>query len=331
MSPNVTSQDEVTTEVFARPVLGISACLNGEEVRYDGASRRFKQRKALEEFVDFQPYCPEVAIGLGVPRKTLRLVGDIDAPNIVEGSGDQDVTDRLQNYADAVADGLENNDQVTGFVVCKGSPSCGMDAVKRYSEKGDVLGHDARGIFTAQLMRRLPTLPVEEDGRLNDKGLMENFLTRIHVVARWKKMVAHGLTAASLLQFHREHKFLLLAHNQEAYRDLGKMLADLSKGQEQTLAKDYFEQVMNALQKVPTLGQHTNVLMHLQGYVKDNLTADERSELSQVILDYNNRQLPRQSALILLKHHLLRYPNEYAQSQHYLEPFPKKMLQLVQR
>ncbi len=329
MSSNTKLDGGREAHFSSRPLLGISACLNGEEVRYDGASRRFKQRKALEEFVDFQPYCPEVAIGLGVPRKTLRLVGDIAAPNIVEGSGEQDVTDRLQSCADTVADSLENNDAVTGFIVCKGSPSCGMEAVKRYNSAGDMLGHDARGVFTAQLMRRIPTLPVEEDGRLNDKGLMENFLTRIHVVARWKKMLSTGLTAASLLTFHREHKFLLLAHNQEVYRELGRTLADLSKGQEQEISAAYFERAMGALRTVPTLGQHTNVLMHLQGYVKDNLSAEERSELAGVILDYNNGQLPRQSALILLKHHLLNCPNEYAQSQHYLDPFPKKMLQLL--
>ncbi|MFK8018413.1 MAG: YbgA family protein [Pseudomonadales bacterium] len=327
----VITTDTKSTEALTRLKVGISACLAGQNVRYDGASKRFKQRKAMEEFVDFQPYCPEMAIGLGVPRKTLRLVGDVEKPSIVEGSGTLDVTSKLTDYANSVADVLQRDDNLSGFIVCKGSPSCGMAGVKRYNETGGVLGHDASGIFTAQLMRRLPTLPVEEDGRLNDKGLMESFLTRAHVKQRWQVMLKAGLTAKSLLAFHSEHKFLLLAHNQNMYRTLGKLLADLSSKSLEDLSVEYFSAFMKAMNQVPTAGQHANVLMHLQGYVKDSLSERERAELASVILDYSNGRLPRQAPMTLIKHHLANNPNLWAQSQHYLEPFSRDMLVLVER
>lgn len=324
-------------------------------MRYDGAGKRFKARSKLQSVFNLRPFCPEVAIGLGVPRTTLRLVGesaDTDAVRVLENGSDRDLTPALQNYADAVADQIKTQNNLVGFVVCKGSPSCGMQAVKRYGGNGHPLGFDASGAFTARLMQRMPQLPVEEDGRLNDRGLMENFLVRIYAYDRWQKMLtsdsAGGLRKASLLDFHRRHKFLLLAHDQATYRRLGPELARLSSGpggkktsgQKKSTAErastaeyeelrqqadNYFSQFMSALAKVPGHGDHTNVLMHLQGFVKQQISSRERNELADLILAYKNREVPRQAPVALLKHHFLRNPNDYVQSQHYFRPFPEKV------
>ncbi|MEM8498069.1 MAG: DUF523 and DUF1722 domain-containing protein [Pseudomonadota bacterium] len=308
------------------PVLGLSGCLAGQEVRYDGASKRFKLRKKLQESFEFRPFCPEVAIGLGVPRKTLRLVGEQLDPQVIESDGVLNVTSKLQEYAGRVARSIESSSEMCGFIVCKGSPSCGMEGVKRYNEQGNVIGHDASGAFTAELRRCLPHLPVEEDGRLNDRGLFESFLTRVFALQRWRIMERQGFSAAGLLDFHRRHKFLLLAHDQTAYRNLGPMLANLAANDISLLARQYIVEFMAGMRKVPTQGQHCNVLMHLQGYVKNELKSREREELAESILAFRNGELPRQAPMTLLKHHLLNHPNEYAQSQYYLEPFPRDIL-----
>ncbi len=307
-------------------VLGLSGCLAGQEVRYDGASKRFKLRKKLQESFEFRPFCPEVAIGLGVPRKTLRLVGEQHDPQVIESDGTLNVTAKLQQYAGRVARSIEDSVEMCGFIVCKGSPSCGMVGVKRYSEQGNVLGHDTSGAFTAELIRRLPHLPVEEDGRLNDRGLFENFLTRVFALQRWRVMESEGFSPSGLLDFHRRHKFLLLAHDQAAYRNLGPMLANLAAEDINLLARQYIVEFMSGMRNVPTQGQHCNVLMHLQGYVKNDLDPREREELAESILAFRNSELPRQAPMTLLKHHLLNHPNEYAQSQYYLEPFPRNIL-----
>lgn len=317
--------------------LGISACLAGEPVRYDGAGRHFKVRRQLKNVFTLRPFCPEVAIGLGVPRTTLRLVGEGEDANdvrVLENGSDRDLTPALQNYADEVADQISAQGNLVGYVVCKGSPSCGMQAVKRYGKNGHPLRFDASGAFTARLMQRMPELPIEEDGRLNDRGLMENFLIRAHAYDRWQKMLDSGLSKAALLDFHRRHKFLLLAHDQATYRKLGPELAQLALDsgssdaeakQLRGLADNYFSQFMTALRKVPSHGNHANVLMHLQGFVKQRISDNERNELADLILAYKNRQVPRQAPVTLLKHHLLRNPNEYAQSQYYFQPFPEQV------
>ncbi|MFK7733745.1 MAG: YbgA family protein [Pseudomonadales bacterium] len=307
-------------------VLGLSGCLAGQEVRYDGASKRFKLREKLQETFEFRPFCPEVAIGLGVPRKTLRLVGEQHNPQVIESDGTLNVTAKLQQYAVRVARSIEDSSPMCGFIVCKGSPSCGMEGVKRYSEEGNVLGHDTSGAFTAELVRRLPYLPVEEDGRLNDRGLFENFLTRVFALQRWRAMESQGFTASGLLDFHRRHKFLLLAHDQNAYRSLGPKLANLATADISALAEEYIVEFMAGMRNVPTQGQHCNTLMHLQGYVKNALKPREREELADAISAYGNSELPRHAPMTLLKHHLLNHPNEYAESQYYLDPFPRNIL-----
>lgn len=307
-------------------VLGLSGCLAGQAVRYDGASKRFKLRQKLQESFELRPFCPELAIGLGVPRKTLRLVGERHEPQVIQSDGTLNVTGKLQQYAGRVARSIQNSSELCGFIVCKGSPSCGMEGVKRYSEEGNVLGHDTSGVFTAELMRRIPHLPVEEDGRLNDRGLLENFLTRIFALQRWRVVEHQGFSASALLDFHRRHKFLLLAHDQARYRILGTMLANLAAADINTLAQQYIVEFMAGMQKVPSQGQQCNVLMHLQGYVKNKLKPREREELAELILAYRNGEMPRQAPMALLRHHLLNHPNEYAESQYYLEPFPRNIL-----
>lgn len=307
----------------AQAKLAISACLNGEKVRYDGANRRFALGKKLAEYFDFQAYCPEMAIGLGVPRQTLRLVGELGEEALVQPATGSDVSAEMKAYAAEVAENILADDAMCGYVLCKGSPSCGLERVKRYTEGGNVSGHDATGIFVAELQKLIPWLPLEEDGRLNDGPLLENFLTRVYIVQRWRVLRAGGITLHKLMDFHARHKFMTLAHSTEQYRALGRFVAESGKDDIEQRADDYFDLLMRVLTTPASVARHTNVLMHLQGFLKQSLSSTERQELRDVIMAYRKRELPRQAVLTLLRHHLLMHPNHYAASQYYLEPFPR--------
>ena len=309
-----------------KPVLAISACLAGEPVRYDGATKRFKLLSRFEEKFELKSFCPELAIGMGVPRQTLRLVEHGDVLEAQSPDGELVVTQQLQAYAREVARHIEASPEITGYVVCKGSPSCGFGTAKRYRTNGYMKSKDADGVFTAELARCLPWLPIEDDGRLNDRGILENFLTRVFVMQRWRKMQQEGISAKALIGFHQRHKFLLLAHNQKAYRQLGPMLANLAMADLEQVGLTYISAVMDALAKPANHGNHTNVLMHLQGFIKSRLASTDRQELADLIVQYRQHLLPRQVPVALLKHHLKGDPKNYLNDQYYFDPFPQSLL-----
>lgn len=303
--------------------LAISACLNGEQVRYDGANRRFTLAKKLGEYFTLQSFCPEMAIGMGVPRQTLRLVGDLGSEALLQPASGKTYTEAMQAYALEVARQIRADQTVCAYVLCKGSPSCGLERVKRYNDAGNILGHDAVGIFTAALQQQLPWLPLEEDGRLQDERLLENFLTRAYIVQRWRELLAQGITVHKLMDFHSQHKFMLLAHSTQDYNALGRFVAATRKAAISARADEYFHLLMAAMRKPASVARHTNVLMHLQGFIKQELSSSERQELREVIMAYRRSELPRQAALTLLRHYLMLHPNYYLLSQHYLEPIPR--------
>ncbi|NQD95714.1 DUF1722 domain-containing protein [Pseudomonas sp. CrR25] len=307
-----------------KPKIGISACLLGAEVRYNGghkASRLCSQ--VFSEHVDFVPLCPEVAIGLGTPREPIRLVGDALSPRAVGTvSAELDVTERLAAYGERMAREL---DDICGYILMQKSPSCGMVRVKVYPAHGRPGGHNGRGIFAQALIARHPNLPVEEDGRLNDPVLRENFLTRVFAYAEWQRLLRQGLTCQALLDFHTRHKYLLMATHPRQYRALGRLLGNLAQHDLAQLAPHYFGELMTALQQCATRGSHSNVLQHLSGYFKQHLSGDEKQELHLLIGQYRSGIVPLVVPLTLLKHHLRRHPDAYLARQAYLQPHPENL------
>lgn len=303
--------------------IGISSCLLGEHVRFDGGHKRDAYiTGTLGQYFEFHPFCPEVAIGLGVPRPTLHLVKIGDA---VRCAGikepERDVTEPLRAIA---GQQKERHAGLCGYILKKDSPSCGMERVKVYEDNQP--HRNGFGIYAREMMRNNPLLPVEEEGRMGDPGLRENFIQRVYVLHRWHELLAEGLSAQSLTRFHARHKLIIMSHAD--YRDLGQLLAGLTRDNLAEVAEHYSLQLMNTLKIMASRGSHVNVLQHIQGYLKKELSADDKAELSEIIERYRNGEIPLIVPLTLLRHHFRKSPDPYIEESYYMSPYPQE-LQLI--
>lgn len=308
----------------ARIPVGISACLLGEKVRYDSQHKRSNYcSEVLSQYFDFQPFCPEMAIGLGAPRPTIRLVGQPDALRAIQSTETpRDVTDDLARYADTVHEG---HPLLCGFVFTEKSPSCGLFRVRAYNEKGNTLNDNSRGIFARRLTERWPLLPVEESGRLNDADLCENFILRVYAWHEWHTSVLPSLSAHALIRFWSSYKYLVLAHDEKTYRQIGPLLANLSAPHLPTLAAEFFTLLMTALEKPSTRASNTNALQHLRGFIKKSIDDTEKTTLNMLIDQYLAGVVPLIVPLSMLRHLLARHPDTYANEQRFLKPYPDSL------
>ena len=303
--------------------VGVSACLLGNEVRFDGGHKRSRFiTDDLADYFEFVSYCPEVAIGLGIPRQPIRLIGDPGSPQAVGVKNPElNVTRPLRAYGQEIAGRVED---LRGFIFKKDSPSCGMERVKLYNDKG-MAERVATGLFAREIMSSNPLLPVEEEGRLNDADLRDNFVTRVYVYARWKALQDGQPDKASLIRFHSRHKYLLLAHSTVMYRKLGQLLADLNRQPLEEIRASYISGLMQALSRPASRKRHTNVLQHLLGYLKDNLDSAHRTDLAATIDAYRRGEYPLVVPLRLLQHHFSIHPHPYIDEQVYLNPHPQAL------
>ena len=304
--------------------IGVSSCLLGEEVRYDGGHKRNVYiTGTLSQYFDFQPICPEMAIGLGVPRPTIRLV-DMGSGIRAVGVNDAslDVTDKLRTFSQETVDTLQ---AISGYILKKDSPSCGMERVRVYNSS-EMPEKRGRGIFADTLINSMPNLPVEEEGRLMDPVLRENFLERVFIYYRWQQLIKNGLTSNKLIEFHTRHKFNLLAHDETVYRKLGRMIAELDKENLQALANNYIDLLMEGLKKPATRKRHTNVLMHIMGFFKNELAGDDKQEMLDLLDAYRAGRLPLIVPITMMKPHLRRFPHPYMEKQYYLSPYTEELM-----
>jgi uncharacterized protein YbgA (DUF1722 family)/uncharacterized protein YbbK (DUF523 family) len=303
--------------------VGISSCLLGENVRFDGGHKRDAYiTGTLNEYFEFRPCCPEVEIGLGVPRPTLHLVNGEDGVRCVGvKDASRDVTDLLRGHADRLR---ERHAELCGYILKKDSPSCGMERVKVYDAKGMAVRQGA-GIYAQRMMHNNPLLPVEEEGRLGDPVLRENFIERVFVLRRWKSLLSEGLTPHRLITFHARHKLSIMSHDQNKYRELGRLVAGVEERNLAAVADEYIVLLMRTLKKPATRGNHVNVLQHIQGYLKKQLDADDKAELGEIIERYRIGELPLIVPVTLLKHHFRRCPEPYIDNSYYMSPYPQQL------
>lgn len=306
-------------------IIGISACLLGSAVRFDGGHKRCEFAVAqLAPYVQFEPVCPEMAIGLPTPRPALRLNKSQQQTRLCHSNDRNiDVTEQMQQFSERRVAELQH---LCGYIVCAKSPSCGMERVKVYEENDSGARKSGIGLFTAELLRQLPWLPVEEDGRLNDPLLRENFVERVFALYELNMLWRKGLTRGGLIAFHSRYKLSLLAHSQPEYRELGRFVADIEKWDSlEAFAIEYRQRLMTLLQHKATRRNHTNVLMHVQGYFRRQLNAAQRQELAQLIDRYRQGLQPLLAPITLLKHYMAEYPDSYLAQQRYFEPYPEAL------
>lgn len=303
--------------------VGISSCLLGQKVRFDGGHKQSRYCKdVLSDYFDFTPYCPEMAIGMGAPRKAIRLVKSEQIINVVASDGSFDVTEALTNYAKKTSATLSD---LSGYVFCAKSPSCGMERVTVYQAGSNDGQRDGVGVFAAQIMKDHPLLPVEEEGRLNDSLLRDNFITRVFAYHQWKCLVESGITMAKLQRFHSHHKYLLMAHNVALYYKLGPILGGSHDLLIEEIAEQYIKSFMEILKTIPNRKSHSNTLSHLQGYFKRKLESKQRVDLARTIDKYRQGLLPLMAPLTLITHYLNLFPDPYLTQQVYLHPHPEEL------
>lgn len=306
--------------------LGISSCLHGEEVRFNGAHKRDDLvLGTIGRCVRWVPVCPEVEYGLGVPRETLGLEGDPENPRLVQTQTRKDITEGMREWAKFRLATLYRNN-LDGFVAKKNSPSCGVFRVKLYDKNGIPSGA-SRGIFADELAKAFPLLPTEEEGRLRDPVIRENFIERAFAYHRLKELFKPEATPADLVAFHTAHKLTLMAHHPDRQRELGRLVADAGTRPLSELVAEYGALFMETLGVWVTRGKHTNALTHAFGFVKDFLDARDKEEVLGLIEDYRRGIVPLIVPVTLLKHHLGRHSvPEWIHQQVYLNPYPKELL-----
>ena len=304
--------------------IGISSCLLGENVRYDGGHKHDRFiTDTLGRYFCLLPVCPETGCGLPIPREAMHLEGDSTAPRLVTRTTHIDLTDQMQAFCVAAVEKLEK-EILCGFIFKKDSPSCGVFRVKIYNN--GVAVKNGRGLFATAVAQRFPLLPIEEDGRLNDPHLRENFIERVFSYRRWKDFLATGPNLGRLVEFHTTHKLLMMAHSPKIYRTMGALVAKGNELQLPELLRLYENLFMKGLSVLATNKKNTNVLQHMMGYFKKHLSAAEKAELTEIIGEYHDNLTPLVVPMTLLRHYVHKYDQQYLNGQVYLYPHPSELM-----
>jgi uncharacterized protein YbgA (DUF1722 family)/uncharacterized protein YbbK (DUF523 family) len=305
--------------------IGISSCLVGERVRYDGGHKQdYYLTDTFGKYVAWVPVCPEVEYGLSVPRESMRLEGSPDNPRLVTRVSRVDHSAGMKQWANSRLKKLAK-EELCGFIFKSRSPSSGIRSVKVYTESG-MPSKKGRGIFGGAFMDRFPLIPVEDDGRLHDPALRENFIELVFVFKRWRDVMGRDPKMGALVAFHTDHKLLIMAHSQKHYTELGRIVANPNRQKPKDVVSQYINLLMEALKLLATVKKNTNVLMHIMGYFKKQISSDEKKEMLQVIQNYHSGLVPLIAPIILINHYVRKYEEPYLKKQHYLNPHPIELM-----
>jgi uncharacterized protein YbgA (DUF1722 family)/uncharacterized protein YbbK (DUF523 family) len=304
--------------------LGISACLLGQSVRYNGGHQLDHFLKdTLGKFVDYVPVCPEVECGFGVPREAFRLIGKPDRPRLITINTKQDFTDRMETWARKRVAEIES-EGLCGFIFKGGSPSSGMERVKVYDDKG-APAKIGVGIFARIFMEHFPLIPVEEDGRLHDPIIRENFIERIFALRRMAKVSQGGNPLRAIVDFQTHNKLLIMSHSPKHLQEMGRLVANTKALAPKSLINRYQELLMEALKLKATARKNTNVLMHMLGYFKKDLDPSEKQEVLEIVDEYRRELIPLIVPITLISHYVRKYDQPYLKEQTYLNPHPLEL------
>jgi len=305
--------------------IGISSCLLGEKVRYDAGHQLDRYiTDTLGQYFEWMPVCPEVEYGLPVPREPMRLVGDPDSPRLITIRTGIDHTEGMLKWAEQKLKELEK-EELCGFIFKSRSPSSGIGGVKVYTPSG-MPSQRGIGLFGRAFMNKFPVIPVIDDGRLHDPGLRENFIERVFVYKRWQEFIKKGGLIRDLVAFHTEHKLLILSHSPKHFSVLGQLIAKPKQNKPEDPNAEYVNLLMECLRLVATVKKNTNVLQHIIGYFKNQLSSDDKKELLEVIENYHKGYIPLIVPVVLVKHYVRKFNEPYLQRQYYLNPHPLELM-----
>ncbi|MGD9487299.1 MAG: YbgA family protein [Calditrichaceae bacterium] len=310
---------------FKKIRVGISSCLLGLNVRFDGGHKKDPYiTSTLGEYFEWVPVCPEVETGMGIPRESIRLKGESDQPRLIAQKSGKDHTNQMNEYARNKITEL-SEPGISGYIVKKGSPTCGMWRVRVYNDK-NMPSNSGTGLYAKILMESYPLLPVEEEGRLNDIRLRENFVERVFTFNRLLDFLGHDPGPSEFIRFHSRHKLMLLAHSPAGLSKLGKIVSQAGNEGASVRIKQYLHLFMSVMNTIASVKNHTNVLHHMAGYFKKLLSSQDKRELASLIDEYRNKYVPLVVPLTLINHHLRNYPVPWIQDQIYLNPYPRELL-----
>jgi len=304
---------------------GISSCLLGNKVRYDGGHKWDRYiTETLGQYLEWVPVCPEIECGLPVPRQAMHLIGSPDSPRLVTIGTGIDHTDRMLRWSKNKLIELEK-ENLSGFIFKSRSPSSGIGGIKIYTPSG-MQGQRGKGIFGNAFLQHFPLIPVIDDGRMHNPSLRDNFIERVFVYKRWKQLTDKGMTTRSLVMFHTEHKLLIMSHSQKHFAALGRLVAHAHDRALHELQSEYINLLMEGLSLIATTKKNTNVLLHMTGYFKKQLSSDEKRELLELIDHYHKGYVPLIVPLTLIKHYVRKFGEPYLKKQYYLNPHPVDLM-----
>jgi len=308
--------------------IGVSSCLIGEKVRWNGDHKQDRYvREILSRYFEYIPVCPEVEVGMGVPRETVALYGDPEKPSMISKKTQTDWTKPMEKYIKSRINTLSADD-LCGYIFKSKSPSCGMSRVPLYSEFGSHKVKHGPGMFANAFINSFPLVPTEDEGRLNDPRIRENFIVRVFSFKRFNLLLKEKFSLGKWVKFHTQHKFLLLAHSRKHYDELGELVAHAKTIKPAALKEKYGSLFMEALTCKTTPKKNTDVLLHMMGFFKKLLNKVEKEDILAAIEDYRNEILPLIVPVTIIRHQVKKYNIEYLRDQVYLNPHPKELMLL---
>lgn len=325
MNHNIISTDQAHKNTSHSGIrVGLSACLAGHEVRYNGGHVQSRLcLNVLNKYFTFHTFCPEIAAGFSTPRTAMRLTGNPQSPTLSYSNGSPD--DLTAQLTEGFKDKLKEFEALDGYILMKNSPSCGLERVKVYQPNGHPHQVRSSGLFTQKLKEAYPLMPIEEEGRLHDDRLLDNFLLRVYAHNNFRTEVMQNPSLHALIQFHSRYKYTLMSHGQQECRQLGKLLSNESTQPLTELIQTYFQFFMNTLSILATRKNHTNSLLHILGYLKKHLPPKARQDIAHVVNQYQKGIIPLTTPLTLLSHYLSQYGSSYINNQRYLKPYPNEI------
>ena len=306
--------------------IGVSSCLIGEKVRWNGDHKQNHfVREILANYFEYVSVCPEMEVGMGVPRETVALYGNLEKSRMISKKTQTDWTRPMNNY---IKDRLKSltQDDLCGYIFKSKSPSCGLGRIPVYSEFGSNKVRHGSGMFAQAFTKAFPIVPTEDEGRLNDPRIRENFIVKVFSFYRLQALFKHNFSLGALVKFHTQQKFLLLAHSRKHYDTLGQLVAKSKSMRIEILKVKYGEVFMEALTFKATPKKNTDVLLHMMGFLKKILSKEEKKDILSVIEDYRKQLLPLIVPITLIRHHVSKHKIEYLIGQAYLNPHPKELM-----